>query len=269
MMSDWFKFYNDGLDSHGMQYCIDQQPLATSVWLVILSEASKNRSAKIKWADNDFQLIGYSRKINVSPAIFNQCVRLFEHVKYISLRDGCIEVLGWEAMQSDYAKGIDRGYYKKTSKKLASVSEVSTVRREEKRREDSTSTPLPPEVVAVEYGNEKLPYDQVLAFKQTLGAMFGRKPEDSWSNLEEHSLIQVINRPAFTTELEEIKRFKVRVPSDRIRFDWPATLGKLLDLWTGTLDKARTYDSQQTPDRNKGTFNEGKAHLYANVGKLV
>jgi hypothetical protein len=39
-------------------------------------------------------------------------------------------------MQSDYAKGLDRGYYKKTSERLASVSEVSTVRGEERRGEE-------------------------------------------------------------------------------------------------------------------------------------
>lgn len=140
-MADWFKFYNDSLDSKGMQYALSEQPLVTSVWLVILSEASKNRSNKFRWTDDDYELIGFARKINVSVPVFNQSLTLLEKVKYILRKEGFIEIPAWDSMQSDYAKGLNRGYYKKTSEKLASNSEVSTVRREEKRGEESTIKP--------------------------------------------------------------------------------------------------------------------------------
>lgn len=139
-MSDWFKFKNDGLDSKGMQFAMGEQPLVTSVWLVILSEASKNRSCRIAWRDEDFELIGYARKINVSVPVFNQCIGLLKRIGYIIAGDGCLDVPGWDDFQSDYAKGLQKGYYKKTSKKLASNSLDTSVRGEERRGEYITHT---------------------------------------------------------------------------------------------------------------------------------
>jgi hypothetical protein len=145
-MADWFKFYNDGLDSKGMQFALSEQPLVTSVWLVILSEASKNRASEIPWSGQDFEIIGYARKINVPVAVFNQSIDLLAKVGYIVVGDGSIKIPGWESLQSTYAKGVDRGYYKNANKSLVSTKQVSTPRGEErrgeeKRREESTKTP--------------------------------------------------------------------------------------------------------------------------------
>jgi len=150
-MADWFKIHNDMLDSKGMQFAMCEQPLVTSVWLVILSEASKNRSCRFSWSDADFELIGFARKINCSVPVFNQSIALLERIGYIKRIDGFIEIAGWDSKQSDYAKGKNKGYYKKTSEKLASiygetteklasVSEVSTARGEEKRGEENNIT---------------------------------------------------------------------------------------------------------------------------------
>jgi len=136
-MADWFKFFNDGLDEPRFQFAISEQPLVTSVWLVILSEASKQRSSKITWRDQDFELLGFARKINVSPPILNQCVLLLERIGYIKRENGNIAIPGWESLQSNYAKGLDRGYYKSTNKTLVSNSIVSTTRGEERRGEES------------------------------------------------------------------------------------------------------------------------------------
>jgi len=136
-MADWFKFKNDGLDSKGMQFALSEQPLVTSVWLVILSEASKARSGDFCWADEDFELVGFARKINVSVPVFNQCLVLLERIRYIRREGGRIHIDGWQSMQSDYANGIKKGYYKNTRKKLPSDSEVSTIRGEEKRVEEN------------------------------------------------------------------------------------------------------------------------------------
>lgn len=135
-MADWFKFFNDGLDEPRFQFAISEQPLVTSVWLVILSEASKKRSSKITWRDEDFELLGFARKINVSPGVLNQCVTLLEKIGYIS-RDGVnISITDWDSLQSNYAKGLDRGYYKSTNKSLVSDEQVSTTRGEERRVEE-------------------------------------------------------------------------------------------------------------------------------------
>jgi hypothetical protein len=138
IMADWFKFYNDGLDEPRFQYAISEQSSVTGVWLLILSEASKKRSARITWRDLDFELFGYAKKLNISVPILNQCIGILERIEYISRKDGCITISEWDKRQSDYAKGLDKGYYNKTKKKLASKSEVSTTRREEKRGEEIT-----------------------------------------------------------------------------------------------------------------------------------
>ena len=147
-MADWFKFYNDGLDSAGMQYCLSEQPSSVSVWLLILSEASKNRSGTLHWDASDYRLLGFARKLNISPGIFNQSLNLLQKAGYIALAKTTLTIPGWEKMQSDYAKGIDRGYYKHTSKTLASDSLVSTVRGEERRGEENPqrTTKLPASV---------------------------------------------------------------------------------------------------------------------------
>lgn len=137
-VADWFKFFNDGLDEPRFQYAISEHSQVTSVWLVILSEASKKRSATITWRDDDFELIGYARKINVSVPILNSCVVLLEKIGYITRTNGKLTIPGWKMLQSAYARGVDRGYYdkKKTNKTLVSNSLDSTVRGEERRGEE-------------------------------------------------------------------------------------------------------------------------------------
>jgi len=186
-VADWFKFYNDGLDAGGLQYCIAEQPLVTSVWLVILSEASKSRCCKFPWDDKDFRLLGFARKVNVSPGVFNQCVNLLEHAGYIKKREGYIEIPGWDKLQSDYAKGLDKGYYKKTSKTLASNSEHSTARREEKRVEENikTSRFSPPSLDEVKVAGLKagLPDNESEAFfnyYESNGWKVGKNPMKKW-----------------------------------------------------------------------------------------
>lgn len=135
-MADWFKVYNNMLDDPKFQYAIGEHSVVTSVTLLILSEASKARSAKIPWAGQDFEMAGYARKLNISIPILNECINLLLKIGFIEKDDKFLKVLTWNEMQSDYCRGKDRGYYKKTSNKLASVSLESTVRREERRGEE-------------------------------------------------------------------------------------------------------------------------------------
>lgn len=198
LMADWFKFYNDGLDSKGMQFAMSEQPLVTSVWLVIMSEASKNRSAKIKWDDADFEIVGFARKINISVPIFNQSVVLLERIKYISRKDGNIIIHGWDNLQSDYARGLDKGYYKKTSKKLASDSLVSTARREESREEETRkekevgNVALLPRfqkpsieeirLQAAKCGMSEIEVNKFFNYYESNGWRVGRNPMRSWTH---------------------------------------------------------------------------------------
>ncbi len=132
-MSDWFKFYNDTLDDPKFQYAISEYSQVTSVYLLILSEASKKRSGSIPWKDQDFELFGFSRKINVTVPILNECLNLLVRIGYINKDGHSITVTSWSTVQSDYCKGLSKGYYGDSTKKLASNSEVSSVRGEERR----------------------------------------------------------------------------------------------------------------------------------------
>ena len=192
-MADWFKFYNDGLDEPRLQYAISENPSTVSVWLLILSEASKKRCGSITWRDQDFELFGYAKKLNLSVPVLNQCISILERIEYIKRHDGVIEIPEWEKRQSDYAKGLDKGYYKKTSKLLASDSEVSTIRREEKReeekRKENTVATLPrfqkPTIEAVKLQAAKIGLadaeaDKFFNYYESNGWRVGRNPMKSW-----------------------------------------------------------------------------------------
>lgn len=132
-MADWFKFFNDTLDDPKFQYAISEYSQVTSVYLLILSEASKKRNGSIPWRDQDFELFGFSRKINVTVPILNECLNLLVRIGYINKDGHSITVTSWDTMQSNYCRGLANGYYAGTNKTLASDSQVSTVRGEEKR----------------------------------------------------------------------------------------------------------------------------------------
>lgn len=239
-MADWFKFYNNGLEEPRMQFAISEQPLVTSVWLAILSEASKARSSQITWRDLDFELFGYARKLNISTPILNQCIGLLERIGYIQRKDGKITIDGWDKLQSDYAKGLDKGYYKKTNKDLASKSLVSTVRGEERREEENVKENKRedhfPECNSYEPPLRKPSASTgVVKFKERLSALY-RRNGDPWSYEEERLAVETCNRLNAHSELGELEVFRDTM-SDPAFF--PRSVLRLLQNWQPTLDNAR------------------------------
>ncbi len=103
--------------------------------VLLLSEASKKRSARIPWSDENFELFSYSRKLNVTIPIINHCMNILEKIGFINRETGWIIINSWESMQSDYCKGLNRGYYRGTSERLASNSLGTSARGEEKRED--------------------------------------------------------------------------------------------------------------------------------------
>lgn len=228
-MADWFKFYNDALDSKGLQFAMSEQPLVTSVWLVIMSEASKNRSSKFRWHDEDFELIGFARKINVSVHVFNQCIGILERIGYITRKDGTIQIHGWNNLQSDYARGLDRGYYKdkKTRKKLASNLLVSTTRGEERRGE-----------------NKRVPEGSHGVLVSNLLRLYKRSPTSQLEPAEEHAVFEVSKRANIREEIVEILAYERECNPAY----FPRSLLRLVENWQSTLDNARR---KQTPEQNE------------------
>lgn len=211
-MADWFKFYNDGLDEPRFQYAISEHSEVTSVWLVILSEASKRRSNTITWRDEDFELFGYAKKINVSVPILNDCLGLLERIEYITRSNGKITIHGWDKLQSDYAKGLDRGYYKHTSKTLASNSLDTSVRGEERRREEKrkSSPASVPESAAVLVNRPTL---QEVITKASFIGLAPWKAEDWWNEMETCGWLDFNHRPVVKWE-PMLQRVKAKWEAD-------------------------------------------------------
>jgi hypothetical protein len=268
-VADWFKFYNDGLDSKGMQFAISEQPLVTSVWLVIMSEASKNRSNKIKWQDEDFELIGFARKVNISVPVFNQSIGLLERIKYITRQDGFIIIHGWDRLQSDYARGLDKGYYKKTSKRLVSKSEVSTARGEEKRGEEKkgTAAPLPPSAGIKEVfdaWNENLFLAKCLVVSDKRRRFLQVRLHDAFFSANWKAALAKLSASKFCLGQND--------RGWRANFDWfiqPDTVVKIMEGKYENNGSNRSGGARNNANRNTGTLNEGKASQYRGVGKVV
>lgn len=237
-MADWFKFFNDGLDEPGFQYAISEQPLVTSVWLVILSEASKKRSSCIPWRDEDYELFGIARKVNVSPPVFNQCLVLLEKIGYVK-RDGeTMTIPAWKSVQSDYARGLEKGYYKqkKTRKKLASISEVSRTRGEESRVEEN-KTPIVPFGDLLQPETIK-PWNPD-ATQLRLNKLYGHRDTKRWNDkmLRAYRNAQPIDQ-ADMDALEAYYAAMRRTPEKNYcRRDLPTLLNNL----QGEFDRARNW----------------------------
>lgn len=100
-------------------------------------------------------------------------------------------------------------------------------------------------------------------FMTEVGKYYNRKPTDPWAYDEQHAAHEVCKRPDALDEWLEILSF-LKKPGSYGR----QSIQTLLINWTQELDKARNYDqrnnrnTKQGFDRNKGTFNEGKAKNY-------
>ena len=274
-MADWFKFYNDGLDEPRFQYAISENPSVVGTWLLILSEASKKRSDRVSWRDQDFELFGYARKINVSVPVLNECINILCRIGYIAKDECCIVIPGWASRQSDYAKGLNKGYYKKTSKTLASNSEVSTIRREEKRVEEKRDTErvvAPLRVSRVEKSKSQLRAEKLLGKRPDTA--YDKSEQAAWKTAE--SVVEATADEDWTL-LEAF--YAAPQPETYSRKNYAT----LLNNWNGEVEKAKNWKKNkethgkyqntakhhpQRIDRSIGTANEGTANQYANLGNV-
>lgn len=71
-------------------------------------------------------------------------------------------------------------------------------------------------------------------YKRRLGDIFKRDPDKAWSEYEIRGFSSLVRQPTFPLELGEIQGAYHK------GLQWlPQSLGRLLEDWTGTLDKAR------------------------------
>ena len=260
-MADWFKFYENDLDETRLKYAIHKLPEVTSVWLGILSECCRHKNGTIKWSDKEFELFGFSQRLNISIPKVNEAVNLLAEIEYISRGQGTIKVLKWAEKQSEYCQ-VKSKKPQMTSDTLGTLSGhsrdsvVLEERRVEEKRREENKPPLSPNMF--ELG------------KSCLSKLFGRDERSRWSYMEESALSEVSRRQDFKAELEALVEFKSKPDSF-----FPQSISSLLSKWTETLDRATNYESnqkarmaQQRFNRNVGTANEGAENDYAKLGRM-
>lgn len=225
-MADWFKFYNDSIDEPRLQWAVSEQAEVLPVWVLILSECSKHYSGTLSWRDKDYELLGYARKINVSPAKLNSALLLLVRIEYLEKTENHIKVLKWNEMQSIYCQ-------RKVSESVHSVRTVSAhtphvVPLEERRGEE----------IRREETSLRARNGDVFGFRTQIGNLFSRGEHDRWSDDEEHLLVEIFRRPKRNDEFEAIRKLLSDTPKDQLRFK-ATNVRQLLSKWTDLLDQTR------------------------------
>jgi hypothetical protein len=99
-------------------------------------------------------------------------------------------------------------------------------------------------------------------FKKRVGAIFQRKDTDHWKQPEELELVQVFKRPEAFNELQIVENAYGR----GLKY-LPQSVGRLLEDWTGTLDKARNPERQQ--DNAGGKRPESRQRVEGLTARVV
>lgn len=100
----------------------------------------------------------------------------------------------------------------------------------------------------------------LVILKKSLCSLFERPESDSWAYDEEYALAEVSRRPAAVEEMRTIQSHWIDLhPEDRRYF--PSSIGRLLQNWTGILDKARTEKHRKSPSQKTLLDKETEANL--------
>lgn len=249
-MADWFKFYENDLDEIRLRYAVSKLPEVIPVWVGILSEACRHKSETVSWGSDAIELFGFSSRLNVSIPKVNEAISLLVEIRYITKTDTHITVTKWHEKQSEYCQKRTKRQNQTGDQNPNSKPVIPTMSRqcpdsvgqEERRGEERRVPPLTPPVVGdLKDTSSKTKASEVEVLKQRLGKLFNRPVGSAWSYVEDHALADILQRQ-WTPELEAIEQFNRKLKAEDRRYQWPKTLARLLEGWTETLDKARTYD---------------------------
>ena len=121
-------------------------------------------------------------------------------------------------------------------------------------------------------GNGPTRIEEVAQLIEDIGFnLFSRAEHQRPTDPEERAALEVVKRPNWKAEKENIMVLgRICKPEDR-RFEIPKTLFKLLDGWSEALDKARNYkphDNRKPNTRNVGTYDSPTDYGAAAVRKL-
>ena len=100
-MSDYFRFYCDGLDEPRLLYAVHQSPHVPVVWLWVLCECARTKRNQIEQPSNAM-LVGLQHKLNVPPGSVQLCLKLLTEIEYLAFESCCYIVRKWNDLQSKY-----------------------------------------------------------------------------------------------------------------------------------------------------------------------
>jgi hypothetical protein len=149
-VADWFKFFENDLDEIRFQWAVHQLSGVCPVWVGILSECCRHKSDTIRWNDSDHEIWGFGNRLNQTPEVVRESVKLLEKIEYVKREGNMLKVLKWKVKQSEYCQKKDRKNTKdepenppKHPESVRTVSGECPPRGEERRGEESIPPVVP------------------------------------------------------------------------------------------------------------------------------
>jgi uncharacterized protein YdaU (DUF1376 family) len=164
-----------------------------------------------------------------------------------------------EAFRAERSDSGRKGAAKRWSDSSANSSSNSSAMKEPMAKgmaNDSSPSPSPspsPKSTVV----PPTPLDASSLIERLGTTIFKRDPGTWASELEQRSACDVMKRPNWEAETAEILAWSANVTMEDRRFQIPFSLARLLEEWSQTLDKARTYK----PNANGKTYQRPNPRL--------
>lgn len=146
-MSDYFRFYCDGLDEPRLLYAIHQSPHVPVVWLWVLCECARTKKNQIEQPSNAM-LVGLQHKLNVPAGSVQLCLKLLVEIEYLEHIDCMYIVRKWNELQSKY---MQEKAWKETHKNQKKPKETKNPIGEERRGDDKERDTHIPRKLETEY----------------------------------------------------------------------------------------------------------------------
>ena len=222
-MSDYFRFYCDGLDEPRLLYAMHKSPHVLLIWLWVLCECARTKRNQIEQPSNSM-IVGLQHKLNVPPDSILICLRLLTEIEYLAFESGYYIVRKWNDLQSKYMQEKAwRETHKHQKKPKETKNPIGEERRGEEKREDKEE-------------------DTLFALLTTrLGKLFNRRETTAWNDKEKRALKCLAKRFDFADEVRRIESyFELMRKDGRAKF-LRHDLITLLNNWTGELDRAANF----------------------------
>jgi hypothetical protein len=150
VMSDYFRYYCDGLDEPRLLYAMNKCNLVHTVWMWVLSECARTKRNQIEHPSNAM-LVGLGYKLNIPVGSLQLSLNLLVEIEYISDAGGLYIVRNWNKLQSKYMQEKEwRDAHKNQKKPKETKNPIGEERRGERERDAGTPDDLRGQVIAIQ-----------------------------------------------------------------------------------------------------------------------